>query len=150
MGLLTPELRAEVGKAGAPVRVEVTRREIQKYAIATRQRLAAYLEGDRAPPMFHYMLFRELDPLERLRQDGLSPDPLTPKLPLPRVMAGGAETTYARAIRPGDVLVGTPRIVDIHEKSGSQGPLIFVVIETRVETEAGELVLVERSTRIAR
>ncbi len=150
MGLLTPELRAEVGKAGAPVRVEVTRREIQKYAIATRQRFAAYLTGVCAPPMFHYMLFRELDPLERLRPDGLSPDPLTPALPLSRVMAGGAETTYSRPIRPGDVLVGTPRIVDMYEKSGSQGPLIFVVIETRVETEAGELVLVERSTRIAR
>ena len=65
-------------------------------------------------------------------------------------MAGGAETTYVRSIRPGDVLVGTPRIVEIYEKSGSQGALIFVVIETRVETEAGELVLIERSTRIAR
>lgn len=150
MGLLTPELRADVGRTGAPVRVEVTRRELQKYAIATRQRLAAYLDGARAAPMFHYMLFRELEPLELLRPDGLSRDPLTPELPLPRVMAGGAETTYVRPIRPGDVLVGTPRIVEIYEKSGSQGALIFVVIETRVETEAGELVLVERSTRIAR
>ncbi len=150
MSLVTPELRAAIGRTGPAVTVEVTRREIRKYAVATRQRLKRYLDGDEAPPMFHYMLFRELEELDRLRSDGLSRDSLIPELPLPRVMAGGSETRYVRPIKPGDVLVGTPKIAEIFEKSGAQGPLVFVVTELRVETDQGELVLVERSTRIAR
>lgn len=150
MSLVTPELRAAIGRTGPAVTVEVTRREIRKYAVATRQRDKRYLDGDEAPPLFHYMLFRELEELDELRADGLSSDTLVPALPLPRVMAGGSQTTYTRPIRAGDLLVGTPRIADIYEKRGAQGPLIFVVTELVVETDAGEPVLVERSTRIAR
>ena len=42
------------------------------------------------------------------------------------------------------------RIVDIYEKEGSQGPLIFTVRALRVTDAAGELVLEEIQTSIAR
>ena len=41
-------------------------------------------------------------------------------------------------------------LVDIYQKQGADGPLIFLVFENRFETEAGEPVVTERLTRIAR
>jgi 3-methylfumaryl-CoA hydratase len=65
-------------------------------------------------------------------------------------MAGGTELRVQRPIRPGDRLTGTQRIVDMYEKQGSQGPLIFTVRSLRVTDADGELVLEEIQTGIAR
>ena len=149
-GLITPEIRQWVGRSDAPQRLEVTRRDIVKYAIATEQRLEKYLRGDEAPPMFLFNAHQPLVQIEALRPDGLTVDPLLPQLPLTRVMAGGVRNTYHRPIRPGDVLVLTRTLTDIYEKHGSTGPLIFVVYGVRVETGDGELVMEEARSRIFR
>ena len=149
-GLLTPEIREWVGRSDAPVRLEVTRRDIVKYAIATEQRLEKYRRGDEAPPMFLFNAHQALLPIDELRPDGLSPDPLLPDLPLKRVMAGGIKNRYHRPIRPGDELVLTRTLTDIYEKQGRSGPLIFVMYAVKVETEDGELVMEETRRRIFR
>ena len=41
-GLITPQIRQWIGRSGEPQRLEVTRRDIVKYAIATQQRLEKY------------------------------------------------------------------------------------------------------------
>ena len=65
-------------------------------------------------------------------------------------MAAGTRLQIERPIRAGDILVGTLTLTDIFEKSGSQGPLIFLVNELRVTTDSGEPVLTEIQTQIAR
>ena len=149
--LLTDEHRAWIGRAAEPVTVTVSRRDIVKYAIATEQVQRRYLAGDEAPPMFLFNLFALPRPLSELGADGL------PRargaglsLPLTRVMAGGTELLQHRPIRPGDVLTATQCIVDMHEKQGAQGPLIFTVRELRVVDAEGVPVLEERQTAIAR
>ncbi len=149
-GLLTPEIREWVGRADTPQRLDVTRRDIMKYAIATEQRQDKYLRGDEAPPMFLFNAHQPLVQIETLRADGLTPDPLLPDLPLKRVMAGGIKNIYYRPIKPGDVLVLTRTLTDIYEKQGRTGPLIFVAYAVRVETEDGELVMQETRRRIFR
>jgi len=148
--LLTPEIKARIGTASPEIRVEVTRRDIQKYAVSTGQRARKYLDGDEAPPLFHFSYAIEILPPEQLRKDGVAGDKLIPPLPLKRLMAGSSDTTYHRPICPGDRLVVTRRLKDIREKAGKSGPLIFVVIETEVETESGEPVLNEITSLIAR
>ena len=148
--LLTPEIQQWVGRSDPPQRLEVTRRDIVKYAIATQQRLKKYQDGDEAPPMFLFNAHQGLVPLKALCPDGLPGDPLLPDLPLKRVMAGGIENTSHQAIRPGDVLILTRTLTNIYEKSGSTGPLIFVVYTIRVETDSGEPVMDETRTRIFR
>lgn len=148
--LLTPEIQQWVGRSDPPQRLEVTRRDIVKYAIATQQRLKKYQDGDEAPPMFLFNAHQGLVPLKGLCPDGLPGDPLLPDLPLKRVMAGGIENTYHQAIRPGDVLILTRTLTNIYEKRGSTGPLIFVVYTIRVETDSGEPVMEETRTRIFR
>ena len=151
MGLLTDEHRAFIGTAEPSRTVEVSRRDIIKYAVATEQRQKKYLDGDEAPPMFIFNLFGPVAELDKLRIDGLARGSGSgPRLPLKRVMAGGTEIRLHRAIKPGDRLVGTQRITDLYEKEGSTGPLIFTVRTLTVTTESGEPVLEEVQTGIAR
>lgn len=150
MGLLTPEIKSWIGRSAEPVSVDISRRDIVKYAIATDQTRQAYLDGDEAPPMFVFGLFKPLVAMAELGPDGIAPTSFSPDLPLKRTMAGGTKMKIHRAIRPGETLIGTQVLVDIFEKDGRQGPLIFVVNELRITTSAGEPVMEEIQTRIAR
>lgn len=148
--LLTPEILSHVGRSLAPITQVVTRRDIRKYSVATRQRQKKYLDGDEAPPLYHIALFWDVVEIERMSPDGISQDPLIPDLPLKRAMAGGVRVEYRRPIVPGDVLVGTRTLNRIWDKQGSQGPLIFYEMELQLETEEGAPVLTETTTRIVR
>lgn len=148
--LLTPEILAWVGKSAPPVTETVSRREIRKYAMASGQRVKKFLDGDEAPPMFHSHFFERIVPLEELETDGHVPDPLMPPLPLHRVMAGGREMEVHRPIKPGDTLTATRTLVELYEKEGRTGPLIFAVVQMKVVDDKGEPVITDRWTRILR
>ena len=148
--MVSDEARSWIGRSQPPIHMEVTRRDIQKYAVATEQRQQKFLDGDEAPPMFLFGLLRPIVPLDGLGTDGIARDGFLPDFPLKRIMAGGTEMTYHRPLRPGDKLIATKTLADIQEKQGGSGPLIFVSYDLTVETEDGEVVVEERSTRIIR
>lgn len=148
--LLTSELLANIGRSAPPRKELVSRRDIRKYSIATGQRLKKYLSGNEAPPMFHVALFWDVVELQQLTPDGLSIDTLPPEFPLKRAMAGGLKIDYYKPIFPEDILVATRTLTDIHEKQGSQGPLIFYEITMDIECESGEPILTEKTIRILR
>ncbi|MDA1073814.1 MAG: MaoC family dehydratase N-terminal domain-containing protein [Proteobacteria bacterium] len=149
--LLTKEHLSWIGKEEAPVTVEVSRRDIIKYAVATEQQQRKYLDGDEAPPMFIFNLFGPISSLSDLRTDGLAVGlGGGPQMPLPRVMAGGTEIRFTRPIRAGDSLTGVRKITGMYEKSGSTGPLIFTVRTLTVTDAAGDAVLEEIQTGINR
>lgn len=151
MSLLTEAHKQWIGHEEPPISVEISRRDIQKYSASTEQLQQKYRVGDEAPPMFVFNLFSEIPPLENLRPDGLARSTAPgPSLPLKRVMAGGTEINHYRPIKPGQILTGTRKIVDMFEKEGSTGPLIFTVRSLSVTDEQGELVLEEIQTGIAR
>jgi len=150
MGLISEEARRMIGASDPPVQVEINRRDIVKYAVSTEQVRKRYLSGDEAPPMFLFGVLRPVVPLDQLGPDGIASASLMPELPLKRVMAGGTKVRYFRPIKPGDVLVATRSLADMYEKSGSQGPLIFLVYKLDVRTEGGEPVAEETQTRIVR
>ncbi len=151
MALLTDEHKAYIGTEEHTITVEVSRRDIQKYSVATEQRQEKYLKGDEAPPMFIFNLLSEIGTLENYRVDGLAKSRSRgPRLPLKRVMAGGTELYLHRPIRPGDRIEGTRKIIDMYEKEGSAGPLIFTVSKLTVVTVSGDPILDEIQTGIAR
>ncbi|TRX73490.1 FAS1-like dehydratase domain-containing protein [Pseudomonas mangiferae] len=151
MSLLDEAIRSRIGTSLPPQRFEVTRSDLRKYAVATGQRQARYRDGDEAPLLFLFSALMPVLPLEELLEDGRQPDStLLPELPLKRIMAGGSEYQVHRRIVAGDVLVLRQILADLYEKQGTEGPLIFLVFENRFETEAGEPVVTERLTRIAR
>lgn len=149
-GLVGAEARSWIGRSDPPVEVEVSRRDIVKYAVSTEQTRPEYLAGDEAPPMFVSALTREAVPLAELGPDGLPPSGSMPDLPLKRVMAGGIDFAFHRPIRPGDTLTVERRLVDIVEKQGRSGPLIFVTHEISVRDAEGRPVLDQKQTRILR
>jgi hydroxyacyl-ACP dehydratase HTD2-like protein with hotdog domain len=149
-GLLTEELLGHIGRQGPPRTETVDRRDLRKYAIATGQRLAKYVDGDEAPPMYHVALFWDVVPLAELSPDGVSIDKLLPRFPLERAMAGGLKIDYHKPIRAGDVLTATRTLTDIYEKEGRSGPLIFYEVVMEVVDAEGAPVLTETTTRILR
>lgn len=150
MSLIPDAARAMIGATDTPIRVEVSRREIVKYAVATEQRQRKFLDGDEAPPMFLFGVLRSIPQIDELGPDGIGEGSLVPDLPLKRVMAGGTKTRYFRTVKPGDTLIATRSLADIYEKNGAQGPLIFLVYKLDVRTEAGDKVIEEVQTRIVR
>lgn len=148
--ILTPEVKAAIGRSSAPHREIVTRRDIRKYAIATDNRQRKYLDGDVAPPMFHVALFWDVVELDELTPDGVSIDKLLPRFPLERAMAGGLEIEYCKPIRPGDWLAATRTLTDVYEKAGRSGPLLFYEVVMLVTDDDGEVVVREKTTRILR
>lgn len=148
--LVSDEARAWIGRSAPPQTIEIHRSDIQKYAIATEQRAAKYLNGDEAPHMFLFGALKPLVPISELGPDGITKDPFVPEVPLKRVMAGGTEMAFHRPILAGDVLTATRTLSEITEKHGSTGPLIFITYALKVENAKGELVLEEKQTRIMR
>ena len=148
--LLTDEIKSWIGRSDPPQRVEITRRDIIKYAMATEQKQEKYLNGDEAPPMALFGAYAPILAPKDLGPDGRNPDTLLPELPLKRVMAGGIQQKHFRPIRAGDVLIMQRTLVDIFEKEGKTGPLIFIVYEVDAKTEDGEMVMQQTQTRIVR
>jgi len=151
MGLLTDEHRAWIGREEPLATVEVSRRDIQKYAAATEQQLQKFLDGDEAPPMFIFNLFSPIPQLADLREDGLARRAVAgPSLPLKRVMAGGTQVEIHRAIVPGDVLSATRTLTGMSEKDGRSGPLILLDYIIRIVDVNGQPVAEEHQTSIVR
>ena len=65
-------------------------------------------------------------------------------------MDGGIEIEFFVPIRVGDTLTARSKIVDIYQKEGRSGPLIFVVRETRYTNQHNALVLIEKGASILR
>ena len=149
--LLSEEHLSWIGHEDAPIAIEVSRRDIIKYSMATEQKQKKYLDGDEAPLMFIFNLFAQPVPMDQLRVDGLARSVQRgPSLPLKRVMAGGKDVEVFRSIKPGDKLIGINRIKNIYEKLGKQGPLIFTEREFEVKDHTGLPVFTETETSIAR
>ena len=147
-GLLDDELLANIGRQSEPQRELVTRRDIRKYAVATGNRQRKYLDGDEAPPMFHLPLFWDVVELDQLTPDGVSIDPLLPKFPLEKAMAGGLHIDYHKPVHPGDWLTATRTLTDIYEKQGRSGALIFYEVVMEITNDDGEPVITEKTTMI--
>jgi hydroxyacyl-ACP dehydratase HTD2-like protein with hotdog domain len=148
--LMSDELLSAIGRKSEPQREIVTRRDIRKYAVATGNRQQKYLNGDEAPPMFHLPLFWQVVELDELSPDGVSIDPLLPKFPLEKAMAGGLHIEYHRPIHPGDWLTSNRTLTNIYEKHGKSGALIFYEIDMDITNDDGDLVIREKTTRILR
>ena len=80
--LISEEAKSWIGRSAEPLYVEISRRDIVKYSIATEQQQEKYLRGDEAPPMFMFGALRPLVPMEELGPDGIPPDSFLPDLPL--------------------------------------------------------------------
>jgi acyl dehydratase len=160
--LITDEIRSWIGREVPPWTIEVTRRDVARFAVATDDLNPLYLDEDAAqqsrhggliaPPLFYMAPLTEPVPETELRADGLPFEGKfpVPPTPLPRLMDGGTEVEFLQPVRVGDVLTGRSQITDIYQKEGRSGPLIFVQRETLFTNQRGEIVLIEKGATILR
>ena len=158
--LITEEARAMIGKEGTPVTGEVYEKEIRRFCYSVGDLNPTYFDGEEAkrsryggavaPPMFYDIPTVQEFPLDVLKEDGLAKTGHHVPLKTTRSMAGGKEVEFIKPMRPGDKITRVGKIVDIYEKTGRSGALVFTVFENRYTNQDGELVVVERLTGISR
>ncbi|HYJ70052.1 MAG TPA: MaoC family dehydratase N-terminal domain-containing protein [Nocardioidaceae bacterium] len=162
MGTLLTDATRQWADRTYPVhRVTVTVGDIRRFAYATGEtdpihfdRAAAQAAGFRdvvAPPMFYVFLRvlpNHLRPRSELEPDG-SPSEDIPPVAIKGAMAGETELDVRSSFVAGDEVDCHKRLVDLTEKEGHSGPLLFLTFEHRYDV-AGETVVRERFTRILR
>ncbi len=70
------------------------------------------------------------------------------KEPGQRVLNGGSEARYHTPMRPGDVIRSGTQLVDVYEKTGRLGVMMFLIHETTWTNQKGGVVKVDRKTGI--
>jgi hypothetical protein len=115
-----------------------------------------------APPLYPLHAFRRppgaADPLRRVSEDpdfdgvprdyGLGLPAL--RIDLPRLLNGGNQVELYRLARHGDRLSARSRYVDIYQKEGKTGPLVFIQVETVYRNQDGDTILKALQTHVLR
>ena len=96
--------------------------------------------GDRLPPLWHWLGFLPCDRASDLAEDGHPHrGGFLPPVPLPRRMWAGSQFEFHRPMQIGAMAerVSTVRSVDL--KEGRSGALVFVRVEHALQDDAGPL-----------
>ncbi len=106
--------------------------------------------GEPLPPFWHQLYARPVVAAARTGPDGHERlGEFLPAVPDARRMWAGGRLTLHGPLRVGDRLTRTSTVRSITPKQGRQGPLVFVIVEHRLETEHG-LALVEEQDLVYR
>lgn len=119
--------------------------------LATLDDVETRLEaGDPLPPLWHWIYFLPDAPMSKVAPDGHAQrGDFLPPSPLPRRMFAGTEVEFHAPLPLGAPARLEAEVVDVQEKSGKAGDLLFVTVRRRVFAEA-TLALEERQTIVYR
>ena len=144
---LTEEMRQKaIGIETKPRDLEVEKGAIKRFAesigdpnplwndeaAARRSRYGGLI----APPTF-------------LRSAGITRPPLPFETPYERRLDGGSEWEYFEPLRVGDRITIVARILDVSERAGKIGTMLFTVAEVTYTNQFDQLVAIQRNTGIA-
>jgi 3-methylfumaryl-CoA hydratase len=88
------------------------------------------------PPLWHWLYFLPIAQQSEIGPDGHPKrGGFLPPVPLPRRMWAGSDFEFRSPIHIGDALARTSTIVDVTEKSGRTGRLVFVKVRHEVRRE---------------
>ena len=144
--VITQEMRDAIGVESEPATHLVEAGAILKFALAI---------GDPNP------VFNDEEAARRSRYGGLiapptflrsmGPGPLKAQVrsPYPANLDGGSEWEYFEPVRSGDRITVTVKVVDISERQGRLGNMVFTTRETRYVNQIGRLVATQRGTGIS-
>lgn len=96
------------------------------------------LPGDAVAPCWQWLYFLPLHPQSGIGTDGHPKrGGFLPPVPLPRRMWAGSRMGFRHALRAGDAVIRTSRIVDVNAKDGRTGPLVFVQVRHEIADAQG-------------
>jgi len=160
---ITDEVRAMIGKEVWRDTGTATLTQIKKFAQCIGDKNSLYFSEHAksgkfddmvAPPLFDDQ-FLDYDGREaelEILQSGSRIVQVGHDIPalehLRGAFEGEVEYELFKPIRPGDVINASRKVMDVYEKVGRSGRMVFIVGETTLRDEQGETVLVCRSTVI--
>ena len=156
--LITPEIKAMVGREEVfSSSEELGRATIHRFAVAIGDSNPLYLNeefakntrhgGIIAPPTMIFELNHNLGG-EISEEDGGCLDKVTLPAPLSRFIRGGNEYEFFQPARPEDKITLKRKVLQVFEKRGKAGPLVFVNVEITYMNQKGELLGINRETLI--
>ena len=169
---ITPAVRAVIGASNGPLLAchPVEASEVRRFYQAVMDPAPRYWDerwakssrygGLVAPPAFPTHAFRrgptEADPLDRMEEPdfdgntrsfrGLPPV----EVPLTRLLNGGYEYEFLRYARIGEPIYRSSSYLDIYQRAGRSGPMVFVVVADTYTGEAGARLIETVTTTILR
>jgi 3-methylfumaryl-CoA hydratase len=97
--------------------------------------------GTRLPNLWHWLYFLPIYPQSEIGADGHAKrGGFMPPVPLPRRMWAGSDFEWTEPLLVGDALARTSTIVDVKEKSGRTGSLIFVKVRHELRRNGSQAV----------
>ena len=140
-------------------RPPITFDEIARYAYAVDDVRPSYVDVERAkdgpyggivaPPLFTGFTSFPPTAIADLRPDGLPDtrdDPLQLRVPGAQSRYTGTDVMFIEPVRPGDVLTRQSKIVDVEEKQGRSGAMIFTTKEMTITNQHGRTVMIDHTT----
>ena len=108
--------------------------------------------GTPLPPLWHWLYFLPIHAQSDIGPDGHARrGGFMPPVPLPRRMWAGSDFEFHEPLRVGDALSRTSTLIDVKEKSGRTGSLIFVRVRHEIRRNgAPEVALTEHHNIVYR
>lgn len=136
-----------IGVEGPVFIFEVEKGHIRKFASAIGDTNPLYLdEAAAAKTPYGGMIAPPTFPIVVGTEGGAIPLMLDER----RMLHGEHEFEYFQPIRPGDRLCCQMKVKDLFERDGRSGSMQFLVIDTEMKDEAGQLIAISRMTIIYR
>ena len=143
---LTDEMRQRaIGTEGKPGMLEVEKGAIKRFAEAVGDTSPLWNDeaaarksafgGLTAPPTF-------------LRSVRVERPELPFSIPFERLLDGGSEWEYFEPVRVGDRITATARTLNVSERSGRLGTMLFIITEITYKNQLDELVATQHTTSI--
>lgn len=123
---------------------------VNRLAATLNETTLDYREGDSLPPLWHWIFFIRPVPQGGMGRDGHPKrGDFLPPVSLPRRMFAGLKASFRQPLIIGPDAERESEVIDIKEKSGAAGPLIFVKIQQRIRQKR-RLCLIEEQELVYR
>jgi N-terminal half of MaoC dehydratase len=129
-------LRARIGTPGPPTTAVVEAGHLKRFAEAIGDSYPRWLTE--APPTFLVALAPPMTHLPEAEEYGKG------------WLNGGNRFEYIEPVKVGDEITAIGKVVDVYEKAGSGGGLLFIIFETEYFNRHGRTVARLRGTAIRR
>lgn len=116
----------------------------QRMAV-TLNRSDVFVEGTPLPPAWHWLYFLPAVRLDATGEDGHARrGGFLPPVTLPRRMWAGTRIAFQRDLHVGERALKKSTIVDVTEKQGKSGSLVFVRVQHEIIGESGLAIVEEQ------
>ena len=143
--LITEEMRSKIGTETTPIFNDVEKGAIIKFAEAIEDNNPLYNNEELARESIYGGIIAPPTFLRSLKGSTIS---LESELSLDKRLDGGSSWEYYHPIRAGDKIGVTAKLIDIYEREGRSGRMVFLIREISYTNQLNQLVAIQNSTLI--